>query len=299
MHGYMPVQRLRDDIARLVGAMSRAGDGRRSRRPVQTATRRLAGWTLAARGQHFLLDRGASLPEKDTSDPSGSLVVSALTMAEVALAYAARGWRVFPLFPIVDGRCGCGRACGTKPGKHPALKGWTTRATTDEATIRGWWEKWPNAGIGIATGRGSGLVVVDRDGAAGGTLRGEFESEHGALPDTAVAETGREGGGDHSYYRYPKDGPPLKGIRTGKLDILADGNYVVAPPSIHASGKEYAWKPGSTVLAEIAPEIAATLRAWIEAKSKGGEGRGQVQRNGGHQNPGISEEADPRGPTSQ
>ena len=190
-------------------------------------------------------------------------------MAEVALAYAARGWRVFPLFPIVDGRCGCGRACGTKPGKHPALKGWTTRATTDEATIRGWWEKWPNAGIGIATGRGSGLVVVDRDGAAGGTLRGEFESEHGALPDTAVAETGREGGGDHSYYRYPKDGPPLKGIRTGKLDILADGNYVVAPPSIHASGKEYAWKPGSTVLAEIAPEIAATLRAWIEAKSKG------------------------------
>ena len=202
-------------------------------------------------------DRGASLPEKDTSDPSGSLVVSALTMAEVALAYAARGWRVFPLFPIVDGRCGCGRACGTKPGKHPALKGWTTRATTDEATIRDWWTKRPNAGIGIATGRESALIVIDVDGREGEAWLAEFDGQHGALSETAKVITGRDGGGEHRYYWYPKMDRLSRAFGPASSIFLPMGTMSSRRGRcLPASGKEYQWKPDCAGVAEITPEIA-------------------------------------------
>ncbi|MBV9180436.1 MAG: bifunctional DNA primase/polymerase [Acidobacteria bacterium] len=193
-------------------------------------------------------------------------------MLNASLACAARGHRVFPLYEILNGQCGCGRSCGTKPGKHPHIKEWTTRATTEEAKIWSWWSKWPTAGIGIATGTLSGLVIVDRDSAEGRAWLEEFGCEHGALPVTVSVSTGREGGGDHFYFGYPIDGPPLRGIRTGKLDLLADGNYAVAPPSPHVSGRTYEWKRGCSVIAEIKPEVAAALRDFILRKSSSQSG---------------------------
>jgi len=46
-------------------------------------------------------------------------------------------------------------------GKRPLTDHGVKDATTDEATIRGWWARWPDANIGIATGHG--LVVIDVD----------------------------------------------------------------------------------------------------------------------------------------
>ena len=45
--------------------------------------------------------------------------------------------------------------------KVPATTHGVKDATTDEATIREWWAKTPNANIGFATG--DGIVVVDID----------------------------------------------------------------------------------------------------------------------------------------
>jgi hypothetical protein len=84
-----------------------------------------------------------------------------------ALVYAARGWHVLPVHWIVDERCSCGDADCKSPGKHPLTKRGLLDATTDEATIRNWWNNWPNANVAIRTGEGSQIFAVDMDGKKG------------------------------------------------------------------------------------------------------------------------------------
>jgi hypothetical protein len=60
---------------------------------------------------------------------------------------------------------------------HDNLK----RATTDVSWIAGWWET-RNYNIGIATGEGSGIWVLDIDGDEGEATLRKFEAQHGALP---------------------------------------------------------------------------------------------------------------------
>jgi KaiC/GvpD/RAD55 family RecA-like ATPase len=57
-----------------------------------------------------------------------------------------------------------------------------------------------------------------------------------------IVETGK---GFHVYYRHP-GGEVRNGVRVGRvddvvIDIRGDGGYVVAPPSIHESGRNYQW----------------------------------------------------------
>jgi len=86
--------------------------------------------------------------------------------------------------------------------------------------------------------------VVDVDPPHGGddSLRALL-SGHGPLPDTAVVRTGS--GGRHLYFAHP--GRAVRnsaGTRLGPgLDVRADGGYVIAPPSRHASGAAYSWGP--------------------------------------------------------
>lgn len=145
---------------------------------------------------------------------------------KAALDYASRGWRVMPL-----------------KGKIPTLKDWPVRASTDPKQIQDWWIQQPAANIGIATGKGSNLFVLDVDPDKGGedSLRA-LEAQYGALPITPHVLTG--GGGQHIYFQYPSI---QLGNSAGKLgpglDIRTDGGQVVAPPSIHPeTGKSYEWE---------------------------------------------------------
>ena len=164
-----------------------------------------------------------------------------------ALAYARRGWRVLPVNWTSGGRCSCGQAKCSSPGKHPfgllAPHG-RDNATTKETVIRQWWRKQPKANIAVATGRDSGLVVIDIDPRNGAdrTLR-HLEAEHGTFPKTVEVETG--GGGRHLYFRFPHRRPEVRSKVLGNgVEMLADGKSVTAPGSIHASGKRYRWKSG-------------------------------------------------------
>ncbi len=66
-----------------------------------------------------------------------------------ALAYAARGWSVFPVHSLRDGICTCGKPDCDSPGKHPRTKNGHKDASIDEQQIRAWWTQHPDANIGI------------------------------------------------------------------------------------------------------------------------------------------------------
>ncbi len=172
-----------------------------------------------------------------------------------ALDYARKNFQVFPLHSVDDhGRCSCGKQdCGS-PGKHPLNRNGLKGATTDETQILKWWKKFPDANIGIRTGKG--LLVLDVDEDEGEDSLYELEEKHGKLPDTWECLTGR---GRHIYLKSPTD----KYIKSSssqmgnKLDVRCDGGYVIAPPSRHYFGNRYEWEctchPADILMAE-APE---------------------------------------------
>lgn len=87
------------------------------------------------------------------------------------------------------------------------------------------------------------LSVLDIDPKHGGfaSLDGLIR-EHGPFPHTIEAVTGGEG--RHLYFAHPGGIVRNKvGLAPG-IDLRGDGGCIVAPPSIHASGKTYEWLQG-------------------------------------------------------
>ena len=181
-----------------------------------------------------------------------------------ALALAAHGLRVLLLHAVHDGLCTCGDPSCKHPGKHPRFTGGWKTATTDEATIRRWFAQYPDSNIGIATGAVNGLVILDIDPRHGGdeSLR-RLCTEYGLTLDTPAVRTG--GDGAHYYFKHPGGSITSRvGLYLG-IDIRADGGYVVAPPSLHKSGKRYAWEPGSGLDdVALAPVPGWLLEKFIE-----------------------------------
>ncbi len=165
---------------------------------------------------------------------------SSPTITQRAIQYARKGWKVFPLHSIVDDCCSCGNADCTSPGKHPRTARGVLNATSDESQIVKWWEDYPDANIGIATGRTSGIVVADLDvKTAGPENWSSLLDAHGSI-DTLTTITGS--GGAHWIFQAPAT--PLRSttsqIAKG-IDTRAEGGYIVAPPSNHISGQLYEW----------------------------------------------------------
>ncbi len=165
------------------------------------------------------------------------------TQYAAALALAARGFAVFPVHSCAAGRCSCGRPdCGS-PGKHPRTKNGHRNATTDPAQIGIWWHEWPTANIGLATG--GGLLIVDIDPRNGGKeALLALAARYAELPATPMVATG--GGGWHLYFAVAGPVACKNGLVRG-IDVKADGGYVVAPSSVHASGEPYAWVRGKSL----------------------------------------------------
>lgn len=177
-------------------------------------------------------------------------------MVEWALAYATRGWAVFPCHTVRDGTCSCrlGTAC-SRPGKHPRISNGRTGATKDPVLIRSWWATWPTANVAIATGAESGLLVLDLDDPTA--------VDAANLPSSIEAITGR--GGRHVLWQYPDDGfLYLTGtnLTAHGVDSRADGGYIIAPPSMHASGRRYCWDVGCSP--DDMPLMPAP-RWWLDA----------------------------------
>lgn len=160
------------------------------------------------------------------------------TLLDAALAYAARGWHVFPLSP---------RSKVPLPGTRGLLE-----ATTDAAQIRAWWQADAARNVGLALAP-SGLVALDADGADWRAKIAALEELHGALPRTLVQHSGG-GIGIHALYRAPSY--PIRGQLGGIT--LRGRNYLVVSPSVHPSGGAYVWHDPRVEVAELPP-------AWCEA----------------------------------
>jgi hypothetical protein len=133
---------------------------------------------------------------------------------DFALRYARRGFRILPCHAHT---------------KAPLCEHGAKDATTDEATIREWFQRWPHAGIGMAL---DGLVAVDvdiRDGKRGAETFEALVAKHGALPDGPVQRT--RSGGSH-YLLRARQGANYPG--TAGIDVdLKHGphSYICVEPT--------------------------------------------------------------------
>jgi len=130
-------------------------------------------------------------------------------MAELALSYLKRGWSVLP--------------CGKDKKPIISWKYLQERLPT-EVEVRQWFDTFPEAQVGIVTGRISNLTVVDV----------EKGGDPSFLPqDTLIAETG--GGGYHYFFKY-EEGVGNKARIMKLIDFRSEGGYVVAPGSVSEKG---------------------------------------------------------------
>jgi hypothetical protein len=177
---------------------------------------------------------------------------------EAAIELAEGGWKVFPIRPR---------------DKRPLTRHGLKEATADIEQIREWWQEWPEANIGVATGQASGIVVLDVDDRHGGreALR-DLVVKHGALPVGVACETG--GGGKHLYFAAPAFAARNSVGKLGAgLDVRGDGGYVVAPPSVHESGSRYAWLSHQSPSNSVLPTAPTWLLSAIDSRRVANDSR--------------------------
>jgi hypothetical protein len=200
--------------------------------------------------------------------------------ARWAAAYAERlGWRMMPCWP------------GTKRGilNHQDA---SSDMQAVEAALERWLDDHPGKTLppidrfnwAVATGPGSGIVVLDVENADGERKLVELEREHGPLPDLFPMVWSGGGTGWHGYFRGPANvqTPDLRNRNLGGLEIRGDKLLCVLPPSVHPdTGKQYRWAD------DRAPSIGFPdlPQGWIELlKPEPVPARPVVNRNAGRGN---------------
>lgn len=166
------------------------------------------------------------------------------TFAETAPVIVDIGWQPLPLHVPTGNGCSCPEGIGcASPGKHPRVA-WPAGQRVDAEQVQRWARRWPDANIGIITGAVSDLLVLDVDPGHGGTESlARLERRYGALPPTLASCTGSRG--LHIVFTHPgvRIGPSAGKLGPG-LDIRGDRGLIVAPPSLHVSGRRYEWVVG-------------------------------------------------------
>jgi hypothetical protein len=188
-------------------------------------------------------------------------------LLEAALGYAARGIPVYPAhWPRrIPGEaslaCSCrrGPACD-RPAKHPLVRHGVNDATTNQAQLKRWWQRWPDANIGLATG--VVFDALDVDGPAGVAALCQLACTADLRLHGPLVRTG--GGGWHHWFVPTGLGNrPPRGLP--HVDWRGKGGCVLAPPGRHISGGSYRWLRGldQTPL----PEVPTGLRTLLEPQT--------------------------------
>ena len=171
-------------------------------------------------------------------------------LLRTAQQLAAHGRHIFPCLPGL---------------KKPAISRWQIDATTDQDQIAAWWAEQPDYNVALATGPASGVFAVDVDSPEAEHELARLEAEHGTIPSTTETVTSR---GRHLFFRW-SDKNPVRNT-AGKIapgiDTRGQGGFTLMPPSLHPSGKRYAWSVDSARAVAEAPD-------WLLARITGNVGR--------------------------
>jgi predicted P-loop ATPase len=143
-------------------------------------------------------------------------------LMNVAIEYARRGWKIFPV-------------AHNHKYPHPELsKGGYKCATNDLSTIKAWWTADPQANIGLSLAD-SGLVCLDADTYKSDCSFDELEEQYG-MPTTLRQRSAS--GGLHLIFKcLPADKFP--GQVGTSIDIKHNG-YILLSPSVF-EGNKYVW----------------------------------------------------------
>lgn len=174
------------------------------------------------------------------------------TLAGAALRYANLGVPVFPCLP---------------GGKQPLTPSGFHDAACSARVVHAWWQRHPNANIGLPTGARTGVVVVDIDVHPGGS---GFEAFERARADGLGACWGwlvrTPSGGVHAYYptgvyREQRSWQ----VPSAHVDFRGDGGYVIAPPSrIEIAGTTRPYDVIAVTTQPAKPVDAIELRQFLE-----------------------------------
>jgi bifunctional DNA primase/polymerase-like protein len=139
-----------------------------------------------------------------------------------ALAYARRGW---PVFPCLPGQ------------KIPATTHGYKDATTDEQQITEWFGRGQRWNLAIATGiPGPDVLDIDQHGQAGNGYPAYARLRRAGLVNGAAAYVRTPAGGMHAYFAGSDQHNGR--LPSHHLDFRSRGGYIVAPPS-QVGGKPY------------------------------------------------------------
>lgn len=179
-------------------------------------------------------ESGASIHDDGGSRSSASRAADFMDVPRnliAALDLARQGLVVFPI---------CDWGDGWKP-----IKGWQAKASADFATIAGWWTDWPEARVGLPTGKRNGIVALDLDTKNG--KDGIAAMAAAGFPDLESLSPSRvrtPSGGLHLLFG---DNPDLRNSASkigDGIDVRAEGGFIVAPGS---------WKGDRRYLSEGEP----------------------------------------------
>ena len=165
------------------------------------------------------------------------------TLLKSALDLAARGFKVFPVTP------------GAR--KPPAIGGWQTRATTNEAQIKSWWANKPyNIGVFMDKGR----IAVDIDVKSGKVGAQSFKKLNLSTEERDTFRVKTASGGWHVYYSTDDDFGNSPGDIGPDIDIRGGGRgYVLGPGSVLTNGSgEGAYKIEHDAPVRALPEAIRT-----------------------------------------
>ena len=197
------------------------------------------------------------------------------TQGEAAEVYASYGVPVFPCdWRLKKQKDGLKKV---SKGPLPELgKGGLYVATADLEQVRSWWQRWPDALIGVPMGRRVGIWAVDvdhKDAHAGDGIEAWYrlEVQHGSA-GTRSHLTGTNG--LHHFYLWNSNNPI--GCSKGKLppgmEVKGEGGYVIFPPSPYVrEGKAVCYSVSNDRSPEPAPPWLYDL---ILGKREGAKGNG-------------------------
>jgi putative DNA primase/helicase len=195
-----------------------------------------------------------------------------------ALAYAQRGWYVFPCVP---------------GEKKPLTAHGFKDSTRDPSKIRKWWQDHPLANIGIDCGR-SKIVVVDLDVKNGNDGPGEWHAlcKRHQIDDSGALEQSTPSGGIHKVFKANGSGIKNTAGRLGPgIDTRGMGGYIVAAPSRTAQGS-YTWEvsahPGDRQAQAIPLGLSQLLNSGT-SETEPWDSAAEPERGNGHT---IPEEID-------